>query len=142
MQKFYRASLNFKLQKTAKKPAFGINVINALSLLNAREGAVNTNFLDLPVPLKELQAINNDLNAAISLAGASNSQLDLKVAILQWDAAFTLTANYITTIAKGSEIFISNAGFIPTRKEIITTPKLTTYHKSKPAVNGFAYCIS
>jgi hypothetical protein len=141
MQKFYRASLSFKLQKTAKKPAFGTNVINALSILVSKGKFTNSSFLDLPVPLKELQAINDNLAAALSIALTKN-QLDLKVAVIQWDAAFTLTANYITNIARGSESFIGNTGFVPTKNETIVAPKVPVTSKFKAAVNGYAYSVS
>jgi len=140
MQKLYRASLTFKLQKTAKKPVFGSNVINALSALLAKDKFTNPNFFNLPVPLKELQAINGNLSAALATA-ISGKQLDVKVAVLQWDAAFTLTANYITSFAKGDEIFIANTGFIPVKNENITQPKVAA-SKYKTAVNNYTYSVS
>ncbi|MBV9963557.1 MAG: hypothetical protein JO072_15035 [Parafilimonas sp.] len=142
MQKFYRASLTFKLQKTAKKPLFGIKVINALSAILAKGKFSNSNSLDLPVPLKELQAINDSLAAAFSAAMLAKNQLELKVATIQWDAAFTLTANYITSIAKGSESFISSTGFVPTKNETVTVPKVPVTSKFKAAVHGYAYSVS
>jgi len=141
MQKLYRASLGFKSQKAAKKPAFGTNVINSLSILITKEKILNSSFSNLPVPLKELQAINENLSAALVTALAGN-QLDLKVAVIQWDAAFTLTANYVSHLANGDENIINNAGFTSTKNETVATAKALADTKFKAAVNGYAYSVS
>ncbi len=116
MQLASRASLAFKFKKTAMKPTFGANVINAISTLVLDMKAGKTNSPNFPVPLNDLRSINNELYEALQAAG-KNSEALLRTAILQWDAAFTLTANFISDMAKGNEDFIRNAGFVPTKKE-------------------------
>ncbi len=141
MQKIVHASLSFKLQKTAKKPIFGAHVINALSILVAKDKEEQLNYLNLPVPVKELRIINDDLSTALKAALTGNNNV-VKNAVIQWDAAFTLTANYISSLANGDENFIRNTGFVPAKNDINSAQKIIGTSKFKTVVDIYAYSAS
>jgi hypothetical protein len=125
MKSPYRASLAFKLQKPAAKAIFGANVINALSELVPADKHEDTNFPDLPVSLSKLQIINNELSAVIEAVLNDNTDVEIavKIAVIQWNAAFTLTANYINSIAAGNDSLIRRTGFVPVKDENTSAQK-------------------
>ena len=125
-----RASLAFKLEKTAAKPTFGTSVIAALS--------ASIQFPDLPVTIAQLQTVNDALSAAISAALTGNHMAvaAVKNAVAAWNGDFTLTANYVTTIAKGDETIIRSGGFVPTKSETSPKPKPGGAIGFKATING------
>lgn len=125
-----KASLAFKLEKTAAKPTFGSSVIAALS--------ASIQFPNLPVNIAQLQTINDALSAAISaaLTGNHTAVAAVKNAVADWNNAFTLTANYVTTIAKGDEAIIRSGGFVPTKSETTPKPKPGGAVGFKVTING------
>jgi hypothetical protein len=127
MKLLSRASLAFKREKPASKTAFATNVINCLQ-------AVAAQFPNLPIATTELQTINYALATAIAaaLTGNHTAVAALKVAIANWDNAFTLIANYVTSVAQGDETLIRSAGFVPTKSETQPT------QKPGPAIDFYA----
>ena len=103
MKLFCKASLAFKRLRASAKPAFGTNVIYALTPPVTAKKAKAT-LTDLPVPVADLQVLNDNLAAAISdsLTGNHTAVASVKNAVIAWDEAFTLTANFITTLAAGN----------------------------------------
>lgn len=125
-----RASLAFKRERPAAKTAFGSNVITALQNASAQ-------FPNLPVSITALQTLNSNLSAAIAAALTGNhiAVAALKIAITDWNNGFTLTANYVTSVAQGDEALIRSAGFVPTKSE--TQPSQKPGH-----ANGFNATIN
>ena len=138
MKKPIKASLAFKPQKAAQKPTFGNSIINGLTPpAQGEQDADPWPFNDLPVALKDLDAINNDLNDAVTeaLTGNHSAIANVKNVVAAWNIAFTLTANYVSTVANGDATIIRKAGFVPTKGE--TSPM------QKPgAVTGFNATIN
>ena len=125
-----KASLAFKSEKRTTKPSFGANVIAALG--------ASILFPDLPVTIAELTTVNNALSAALTaaLTGNHTAVATVKTAVINWDNAFTLTANYVTSIAQGDETVIRDAGFIPTKSESQPTPKPAASAGFTATING------
>lgn len=126
-----RASLAFKRGKSDSKPGFGNNVINCLTAAAAQ-------FPALPVSLAQLKTINTALATAITnaLSGNRTAILQLKAAVSTWNDAFTKTANYVSTVAAGDGIVVSNAGFVPTKGESTPAPKPGAAADFKATING------
>jgi hypothetical protein len=133
-----RASLGFKRQKPSSKPSFGDSVINALAPPVTSKKKEALLWEDLPVPVPDLVILNNNLNAAVSdaLTGNHTATASVKNAVKEWNAAFTLTANYITTLAAGDEEIIRQAGFVPTKTESQPRVKPGAATGFKATVNG------
>ncbi len=125
-----KASLAFKLKKPTTKPSFGSNVITALG-----ESVL---FPDLPVNIAELTTVNNALSTAIAaaLTGNHTAVAAVKTAVTNWDNAFTLTANYVSSIAQGDETVIRAGGFIPTKSESQPTQKPGASAGFTATING------
>ncbi len=107
-----KASLAFKKLKPSMKPAFGTNVINALTPVLSSKKTKST-LGDLPIPVADLLALNNALATAVSnsLTGNHTAVAAVKNAVIAWDNGFGLTANFITTEAEGDEEFNSPEWF-------------------------------
>lgn len=137
-----KASMAFKKLRAADKVSFGTNVINSLTpplapvlLKKVAKGESET---DLPVPLAQLTEINEDLRAAVSdsLTGNHTARASLKNALIAWDNAFGLTANYISRIAEGDEVIIREAGFVPTKAETTPAQRPGAPANFKATING------
>lgn len=126
-----RASLSFKRFKTAEKAAFGNKVITSLIAADAQ-------FPNLPVTLTALKNINTGLAQAIAAALTGNyaAVAELKNKVAVWNEAFTKTANYVSTVADGSDVIIHNAGFIPTKSETTPAQKPSAVSGFKAIING------
>lgn len=119
MRLISHASLSFKLQKQSEKPGFGASVINALSALVPATQNMPSIFPNLPVSINNLQTINDALSNALSVALTGNhaAVAIAKNALIAWNKAFILTANYVSSVAAGNETVIRSAGFVPTKSE-------------------------
>ena len=84
------ASLYFKKGKPSAKVAFGANVINALSVTDLNKKIAGFAITDLPIPVADLQAINDELSAAVSeaLTGNHAAVANVKNVVQQWNDAF------------------------------------------------------
>ena len=104
-----KASLAFNNFNSADKVSFGANVVAQLTLVAA--GTENP-FTALPVTIADLLLINNNLSDADAAMnqGGKSAAAALKEAKLEWRVVFTATANYVTTVAGGSETIITSAG--------------------------------
>jgi len=133
-----RASLGFKRQKPSSKPTFGDSVINALAPPVTSKKKEALLWEDLPVPVPDLVILNDNLNAAVSdaLTGSHTASASVKNAVKEWNAAFTRTANYITTLAAGDEEVIRLAGFVPTKTESQPKQKPGAIVGFKATING------
>ena len=133
-----KTSLAFKKYKPAEKPPFGSNVIAALSPQTQSKQAAAAAYPEMPVPVADLQTINDALAAAITaaLTGNHSSVAAVKAAIAAWNNAFTLTANYVTSIANCDESIIRSAGFVPTKSETTPTQKPGAVTGFKATING------
>ena len=131
MRLISRASLAFKRQKPADKTTFGANVTTALQNAVAQ-------FPNLPITITDLQALTANLAAAIvaALTGNHIAVATLKVAIADWNSGFTLTANYVTSVAQGDETIIRSAGFVPTKSETQPTQKPGPANGFNATING------
>ena len=138
-----KASLAFKKSRPDVKPGFGQNVINSLTppptvskkTASKKDAALAD---ELPIPLADLTAINNDLAAAVSdsLTGNHTAKASLKNAILAWNYAFGRTAEYITSIAEGDAELIRRAGFVPTKSESTPSQRPGAAINFKATING------
>ena len=137
MQLTPKASLAFKKESPSAKTTFGSNVITCLTpLLMAKKG-VKT-YTDIPIPVAELTTINDNLITAVAarVDGGRSSAAALKTAKAAWNEAFTITANYISAQAEGSEEAIIEAGFIPTKSQTQPKPKPGQASAFKATING------
>lgn len=126
MKRICTASLAFKKETPEDKVAFGTNVIN---MLGPTPPPVASKLLaklltDLPVPVADLEDVNNRLWAANG-AAKSGAFVDVEAlanVVTEWNQDFTLTANFITTMAAGNPEIIRAAGFVPTKTEAQKQP--------------------
>jgi hypothetical protein len=121
-----RASLSFKRSKPQVKVSFANTVISSISPV-AQLQKINVTLTDLPVPVADLQDVNDRLSNAITQAGSGNHAAisDVKTISKEWSEKFGLTADYFTSVARTSENpvgVIRLAGFTPTKTE--TTPRV------------------
>lgn len=134
-----KASLAFKKKRAAIKVPFGLNVINSLTAIfvpdNQNAKALST---DLPVPITELQALNDALNLALtnSQTGTHAAIAAVKVAVANWNVGFTSTAIFITSIAHGDAVFIRTAGFVSTKSESQPSQRPGPITDFKAIING------
>lgn len=107
-----KASLDFVLEEPSEKSTLGVTITYAL-------GENTAMFPNLPVAVTDLQQVNNNLISAIAAASTGNftAKANLTDVEEDWDEAFRLTANYVSTVAAGSEVIILTAGFTPTKNE-------------------------
>jgi len=143
MKLIARASLAFKQQKPASKATFGNNVTNALKALVPPQKGVQPDFSNLPVPIAELEKLNAALAAAVAdaLTGNHTAIATLKSTVLEWNEAFTQTANYVTTVAAGDVAAIRSTGFVPTKTESQPKAKPGPTADFKATINGFKGAI-
>lgn len=139
MKRQIKASLAFKSQKAAQKPSFGNNVINGLTppAQNMQKDAPWP-FNDLPVSLEDLSTINTNLDDAVTeaLTGNHSAVANVKNVVAVWNSAFTLTANYVSTVANGDATLIRKAGFVPTKGETSPTQKPGAVAGFNATING------
>lgn len=133
-----KASLAFKKLKPSEKVTFGANAINGLSATPVGEESAKISVADLPVPIADLLQINDALALAVthSKTGNHSAIAEVKNAVAEWNKAFTITANYITTIAEGDEAVIRSAGFVPTKSESTPSTKPGLPTNFKAMING------
>ena len=133
-----KASLAFKKERPSMKPAFGANVIAALTPLAPVAKNAKTMYSDIPIPVADLQQLNDALAEAVaeSLTGKHSAVASVKDAVIAWDYGFTVTANYISSIAEGSETIIREAGFVPTKSESQPSQKPAGATDFKATING------
>ncbi len=118
-----KASLDFKRKNPEAKVSFGSKVIGGLTPDQLQKAKATQS--DLPVPVADLQDVNDRLQAAITSAGTGNYAAisDVKTIAKEWSGKFGLTANFITTVAQSTDNpagFILSVNFVPTKTE--TTP--------------------
>ena len=105
-----RVDKSFLIETSAKKADFGIIVCDALD-------ANAASYPNLPVTSVDLRKITNrlaDLNVSAS-SGDHLSILERNALEKEWNNEFSLTANYVTFLANGNELIITNAGFKATK---------------------------
>jgi hypothetical protein len=133
-----RVSLAFKELSYSDKISFGSGVIHALSGTDESGEPVIDLFPNLPVPLDELQIINNNASGYLAEAqsGLRVARSALKQSIKEWNNAFTLTANYINMVAQGRADLMSVAGFYSTKNDRAPKPKPETAVTFKATVGS------
>ena len=132
-----KASLAFKLKNAPSKTTFGQNVITALTPLVTAKKSI-ANFSDMPVPVAELQVLNDSLVAAVAATvdGGRAAAAALKAAVIAWNAGFAATANFISAEAEGNPMLILAAGFLPTKGETQPAQKPAAITNFKATING------
>jgi hypothetical protein len=112
-------SLAFKELSFSNKVTFGNAVITALSSTDEQGEPIINLFPNLPVPLDELQRINDKVfkDLAESETGLHTAKLSLRASVRVWNDAFGATAKYVNFIAQGNVILMSLAGFRSTKSE-------------------------
>ncbi len=120
-----KASLAFLKLAIADKILFGGNMITQLTTNAAT-------FLNLPVPVKILQADNDAVqaNAAAVATGDHLAAALLTKSVKVWESDFRATANYVSIIAGNDPSIVIMGGLKPTDAE--TTPSHVL-----PACTGF-----
>ncbi len=143
MQLSSRASLAFKKEKPPVKVTFGNNVVNSLTPPATSAKGVKAMYPDIPIPVASLQQLNDALALAIadSLTGNHSAIAAVKDAVYEWDNAFGTTANYITSMADGSEATIRAAGYVPTKSESQPAQKPGAATNFKATINGMKGAI-
>ena len=133
-----KASLAFKKKSPALKVPFGLNVINSLTGIFTAKKNVKAVATDLPVPIAELQALNDALNLALtdSQTGTHASIAAVKVAVANWNIGFTTTAVFITSVSQGDAVFIRTAGFVSTKSESQPSQRPGPITNFKATING------
>ena len=134
-----KSSLTFKKLIPEKKVGFGNKVIGGLSPEQLKKAKANGS--ELPVPVADLQALNDRLNTAIASAGTGNHVAISKVKAIakEWSSKFGLTADYITSVARGTENpvgVIRAAGFVPTKTESTPTVEPGPLDNFYTTING------
>lgn len=133
-----KASLAFKKMRSPVKVTFGLNVINSLTGIFTAGTGAKISATDLPVPIAELQALNDTLNLAVTNAqtGTHAAIAAVKIAVANWNTGFTTTAIFITSVAQGDEAFIRTAGFVPTKSESQPSQRPGPITDFKATING------
>ena len=134
-----KVSMAFKSAKPVDKVKFGSGVLACL--LPAK---VTASYPNLPVPVADLQLINDTLNAsvvAVQTTGSRQSKTALKNAAADWTSAFGITGTYISMVAQGNEQTITEAGFVPTKTVTQPTQKPGLATDFQATINGFKGAI-
>ncbi|MGH2563000.1 MAG: hypothetical protein ACRDE5_00710 [Ginsengibacter sp.] len=133
-----RVSLTFKMYKPVDKVTFGNGVINCLSPV------LPPTLTTLPIPVADLQAVNDALNTAVinlQTSGSRQARTVVKNAVTEWITAFGMTAAYISMIAQGDDEIITAAGFDPTKGNSQPKPKPGLAADFQASINGFKGAI-
>ena len=141
MKLICKASLAFKKSRPAEKVGFGENVIHSITPVPPTDTKKKTKLDDIenfPYSPAQLQEINDQLSAAYtdSLTGNHTAKASLQNAIVAWDYASGVTANYVSTLAEGDATIIRMAGFVPTKSESTPAPRPGAPLNFNATVNG------
>lgn len=134
-----RVSMAFKKDKPVDKVKFGSGVLACLSPASA-----SATYPNLPIPVADLQLLNDTLNAsvvAVQTTGSRQSKTALKNAAADWTSAFGITGTYISMVAQGNEQTITEAGFVPTKTATQPTQKPGLATDFQATINGFKGAI-
>lgn len=111
-----RVDRSFLKDTPAKKADLGIQVCDAIE-------AHAATYPNLPVSAADLRKTTNklaDLNV-IAAGGDHLSIVQRNAVEKEWNNEFSLTADYVTFLANGNELIITNAGFKTTKTVSVTT---------------------
>lgn len=124
MKRNVTASLGFKKENPEQKVAFGANVVAMLGGLVPAKGGASSLYTTMPVPVADLEDVNNRLFDANGAAktGAYLAEATLENVVAEWNEKFSLTAVFITSVAASNAEVIRAAGFVPTKSEAQKQP--------------------
>ena len=124
MKRNVTASLAFKKETPEHKVAFGANVVVMLGGVLTAKGSNASLYTDLPVPVADLEDVNNRLFDANGAAktGAYVDIAAMENVVVEWNDKFSLTAAFITSAAASNAELIRAAGFVPTKSEAQKQP--------------------
>jgi hypothetical protein len=134
-----RVSMAFKKDNAVDKVKFGSGVLACLS-----QPSVAASFPNLPVPVANLQDINDVLNeavVAVQTTGSRQSKTALKNAVTDWTSAFGITGTYIGMVAQGNDQLINEAGYLATKSVSQPKQKPGLATDFQATINGFKGAI-
>lgn len=134
-----KVSFLFKGFKPVDKVKFGAGVLSCLT-----PPLVTASYPNLPIPVADLQLLNDTLNAsvvAVQTTGSRQAKTALKNAAADWTSAFAITGAYISMVAQGNAQTITEAGFIPTKTVTQPTQKPALATDFQATINGFKGAI-